>query len=531
VREAFAASRKATPTGQYETDLAESTVVEAVRFLASDCLASTEPCLLDALTEPELVQFAIQLLAGYDGLASLGQLLALEGRRLEAASSALERRMDRALGAWRSGPCLPPNPAEVSEQVRQLAASFAVVEQSGDVLLARAPTRGELEDLAYFYAAIEGAGLEPGSPQWASPASSPRADSARRSSWDLANRQAKLDGDVERLLGLTKEYLAIFGFPDALAFSDQEQPELARQLRSLFRLGVLARDFDAARAAVGAWFFPPQCLTGIDSVISHWRELTVELAELAGHCRAGIPERMLNLDTAHGLEPLRRSGFDVVRLFRGALVTRNREARHDGILLPARDADVSDLAVALATAEEPLRSAALQRLNQRGREDWERRVLAVEGVFDEERGRRLLGRVESLLAHAGFQLRARLVSAIGRKAARLTSNGGCVWGVASSGEWQREITEEHDPELSKAFLPVVLRASADRESKVREAAARALGLLGDEGARPRLTAMLSDLHVAGESCGQNGCGPWFPVRDVAEEALEALDLFNRQDCD
>ena len=131
--------------------------------------------------------------------------------------------------------------------------------------------------------------------------------------------------------------------------------------------------------------------------------------EARGRCRAVIAERLGYPDEeAYGPARLADAGYDLPRLYRGALLTRHRERPR------------VELEAAIERAPVHRREAALARLSARGPEAWESRVSAVEGLANYS-GRAGMEHELTLIDRADAALRVRLISAIGSAASAARS--------------------------------------------------------------------------------------------------------------
>jgi hypothetical protein len=318
---------------------------------------------------------ACDRLGGSDALPVLRRL---DARGLYHASMARARIHERAmLQAVAQHPCAPPSDAEIA-RARAALTDFAVVRVRAGALVAEPPTAAELDDLSYFLAAVSEAGIEVGHlpaharASWTQPAPA----SPERDQLAAQIEAAKLRGDIAAVARQARAYLDTLGHPGAERFENEStyawggarysyvMRDLAEAAEDLGDLGRAAENYRAADPGGGA------CGT---STVARWQDQVqglIRAQERRGRCRAVVAERLLGIDedrepSVYGTARLRAAGFDVLRLYRGALVARKREG------------DVAELERVLAQTP-----AALERLRGRGPEDWSRRIYAVRGLAD-----------------------------------------------------------------------------------------------------------------------------------------------------
>jgi hypothetical protein len=357
----------------------EARVLRWLEVILADCLAQDGRC-ADPLQQPEprrdLVEVLLNVLGEVGSEKALPVLQRLDARGLYPADTARARIHERAmLQAVGQHPCAPPSAAEIA-RVRAALADFAVVRARAGRLVAEPPAAGELDDLSYFLAAVSEAGMEVGRlpaharASWSQPAPASR----ERDQLAAEIEAAELRGDIAAVARHAQAYLATLGHPGAAHFEDESaygwggarysyvMRDLAEAAEDLGDLGRAAEMYRAADPGGGA------CGTSTDARWQDQVQGLIRAEERRGRCRAVVAERLLGID--EGFEPdvygttrLRAAGFDVPRLYRGALVTRNREiepAELEGVLAQTPD--------------------ALARLRTRGPEDWSRRVHAVRGL-------------------------------------------------------------------------------------------------------------------------------------------------------
>ena len=425
----------------------------------------TTPSLIDAvrpwLADPErpldaTAHAAVRLLAALDEADGLEAVAVFALRGDDLAEDALTRALEaRAAAAVATRPCTPPT-AETLAAVHASLDDFRVLDRTATGgLRARAPTPSERDDLAYFLAAVGEAGPVIGA-GWEDPSpAKPGIDAALRraaSEWTLALDRGDLGG--ARTAGF--RYLELLGWPEPIHVLDEIEfawggAAYSYRMRDLAEIEeVLASHAHArslwARANPGGG----ACGT---TVSYRWQDQvrgSIRSAELDRGCQATVAERLLDVDASDtwsfGWQPaddpadepgdegfdygpgrLAAAGFDLARLYRGALLTRNR------------DAAPTQLTSRLGGPE---RGVVQSRLDERGREAWEARVLALEGLLDQV-GEPALAEVVALLPVLDPPARARAIAAIGR-AARRDAHGPCdpdaqSWGAIGGSHWYRVV--------------------------------------------------------------------------------------------
>jgi HEAT repeat protein len=230
---------------------------------------------------------------------------------------------------------------------------------------------------------------------------------------------------------------------------------------------------------------------------------------------------------AYGVSRLEEAGYDVQRLYRGALVTLHR------------DVETDELERVLKGAPAALRKAALKRLVERGPEAWEARVYAIEGLADVA-GRNAFQILLPLTKSGSSTVRVRAIKAIGAIGEAPPFNpckslGGFGGGYSSS--WEREVSSlGHECEsvllsdeaerLTQQLSPL----ARDDDPGVREEVAKTLGKIAAAKAIPHLEKLLEDrFQPEGvQTCdsGPDGklinCRSPYLVREAAQAGLERI---------
>jgi hypothetical protein len=512
------------------------------------CLARHERCREVLDPDPpgaEAVNRLVALLGVVGGSRDLALLRRVAEHGFTQAEIArdrlLDRELDRAVPAAR---CAPPSDAEIARARADLD-DFAVIHAARDELVASAPTAQEREDLAYFFAAVSGSGPEVGGLDEATASAStgrrgatPKRDAARDALEARLDR-AKLDGDFAAITAAARGYLATFGFPSKSSFGEETRfswggARFSYAMRDLADADEATGHFREA-AALYRKADPGggMCGTSVEYVRADQTRAVIRNEERAGQCRAAIPERLLALGVAYGPERLARAGFDVARLYRGALVTINRDVPRER------------LREAIAKAPPALRDRALARLTRRGSEDWERRVHAAEGLADV--GQRAAMRpLLAVIAAGATPVRVRAITALGELARRPTPDP-CVpqrdlvgGSTHDTNGYHRDVRDlgrtcatKLLPATSDALASALLPHLASTDLDTRLAAAEALGRIGSSLAAPAILRLTTDAYTTPnvtrcttnpDETGQQKtvCGPIYPVREAAEEASELL---------
>jgi len=458
----------------------------------------------------------------------------------EASQALDELRLRAMVDALPRARCDPPTSAELTRTATELADFMALRVRTG-VLTAEVLSSQEREDLAYFLVAVGSAGREVGAPAEATrgdpmnPAR-PGAPDQLRAALLVQLQAAKHAGDLATAVATGQRYLATLGYPAAMdSAADAEHawggPRHSFVMRELAELAELTGDLPLAydlyrRADPGGGM----CGT---SYWSFWKNQVggvIRTAERLGDCRPAIPERLLDIDLDDsndtavpdpmgiGTGRLTSAGFDVPRLFRGAMLTLGRD-------------DAPALRRALEAAPTALRSPALARLARRGREDWGRRVYAIEGLA-------ATGDLRTLTALAAMldtlvpRDQARVAATIGEAAQRPAIDP-CApdqgFGFGSwSNMWTRQVpalgrrcatslTLAQSRTLARALLPLV----EHREESTRNAAIEALGKLAVESVRPTLRKLANT--KPGSPCDDEASCALRSRYQTAVDALTTLD--------
>lgn len=547
---AFAAAREAVARGKL-AKYGDPPLAERARAAGLDApaIARLLTAMLDACPAdacPELADPAtdvlIAALAELGRPADAGLLLRLEARGRFDAERAVERLLTRAMAeAVPKASCTPPTAAEIATARADLA-GFVVLRQRHGALRGEAPTAAELADLAYFYAAVGHAAPEVGAAVETSPGGpmQPGAADPERDRLAAAMQTAMNAGDIPTAARAGHDYLARLGFPGPLDGRAEDTWAWGGA-----RYSYIFRDLARAGEMLGEHALANQLYRRADpgggmcgtSTSYRWAiqvRGAIRTAEQLGDCRTAVAERLLDVEgnrwstppvaEDYGPARLAAAGFDVPRLFRGALLTLGR------------DGDPADLRAALERSPADLRAAALARLARRGPEAWDRRVLAIEGLAATA-GRAALPVLSAMLKDVAPPARPRLLAALGAAAERPWSDP-CdpdrlgVGGMTISSQWERPIPALGDRCETVLRLPEAGRLAMslapwleDPDPETRRAAAEALGKLGHRAAIPALRARAKDPYSPDDvrRCdAPDACRRFFPVREAVAEAIKQI---------
>ena len=508
------------------------------------CLASSEACPESDWhhRDPSVGRRgdAARTLLGLFGIVgtrdSLPLLYRLEVRGFldagQAREAVLRRELVASVGRAR---CVPTK--DELRAARARLDDFAVLRLREGRLIAQRPTDSELDDLGYFLAAAPEAGAPIGESQ--EQAADTRSAAQKNPPLDAAYKeltQAQMRGDLRGVDAAARRYLTLLGYPGPLKTFEENHHgwhssrfsrvmrEWAKVKELLGEPGAAAELYQRAHPNDGI------CGTGADLVLQAQFQGFIRTKERQAGCRAVLPERLLEQsgpgdEGAYGPARLRNAGFEVARLYRGALVTLNR------------DIPPAELERILAQADEPLRSKALQRLRKLGPEAWEARVHALEGVADTLR-KASIDLLLQAVSDGGPEARRRALAALGRLVER-TPWDVCKGelGGAISSNWSRPI-EPLATKCGRALEEAERRVLAGRlipflastDGTTRAATADALGRLGTPAARDALAALSTDPFTSGYYLGETPGveTPIYPVREAAARGLALLDKFERK---
>ena len=471
-------------------------------------------------------------------------LVRLGARGSTQAEMALEEILERRMLAMQ-GACVAPSAAERETSKSELG-DFVIVEPgavqskgtsaTGAVARSlRKPTASELDDLAYFLAAVSTSGktlatLEEDRSARALPANAP--DLAVRADLRKKVHAALAEGDLETHALLARRYLETLGYPGKIRVAEEGDErwgghgfsyvmrDLARTDEILGRLEEASTLYRRANPGGGV------CGTSSGSMTANQIEAMVRTAEETSGCRTVVAERLysvaLDRKGVYGTPRLAAAGFDVAKLYRAALLTLGRD---------------KELALEQTfAADAQLGQPALGRLRSRGTEAWATRTRAVAG-YGALLGKSAFPALQNMAEHGFAEDRLLAISTLG-KLAEDHGNDACLgfggWGGGDS-RMSREVdalshtcATKLAPADTDDLVKRLAVLGANPDPGLREAVAIALGRSGAKSAVPVLTKLARDTYsTGGKYCVEASdrpevCGPDRPVRRAAEEGLELV---------
>ncbi len=494
----------------------------------------------------------LTLLGNVGTHASLPLLWRLSGRGFSWAQDARLRVYEKDMAKQiASHQCKSPSVAEVAA-MRETLGDFVVIRSKGTSLILDIPTAAEADDLAYFLAAVAETGAPVGEASrqhgsWMTPG--PKNETRTKLLLQFEDAQSR--GDSTAIGAAAQTYLQTFGFPTAFNGKDEAiyswgGARYSNVMRELADVDE-SQGNDTEAASLYRLADPGGGACG-SSVDSRWKNQVkglIRAEEKAGRCRSVVPERLLDLneygapDGIYGPDRLAKAGFDVARLYRGALVTAYR------------DADEKALRALFAADPTPLGKKATGRLKRQGPEAWESRVYALEGWVDIAKKKAVPRLTEFALAGPSTRkrrwsltgLKRRAMSALG-ELARRPKNDPCnperriSFFSSFSSTWHREVktlegcgevlTKQERDGLSAQLLPLL---GSDDDSLQTEAV-NLLGAIASPISVPHLETLLGNRNKNGETCtstgnGQPDCHDSYPAREAAREAMVRIRGFEK----
>ena len=532
-----------------------------VQRISFSCLEQTTVC-FDTLKkhteDDDFFRSLVKLLGEMADGEALPLLWQLDKRGYYVASSARERIFERRLEAHnRKHNCTPPTEAE-QHTVAQKLEHYVSFEMKDDIFIARLLNPDQRNDLAYFLASVADADPPVGySPEhrggsFTQIAKQDPGQEKRMKALSIAQRA----GDLDQMRHAAKGYLAYLGYPGPINAAGENAyswggPIYAHMLATLAEVDEsqgkyreAADHYRRGRPGGGA------CGTSVRSRLNDQIKGFIRTTEQSGQCRAALPYRLLGIDdnrndrAKYGREFLTRSGFDVARLYRGALVTLYY------------DAPIEVLDRAIRSKHSPLledqRKKALKQLADNGNANWESRVLALEGLAN--LGRANIGTLLRVAQEGYPPAQKRALRAIGRLAMRPQGNPclrRCVNGIQSLGvggvssRWERPVRSSgYD---CKGYFDRAMRDQLARQlaSLLRsadmttvESAITALGMIASPVVISKLKPFLKSRYAKPGMCiqrtvkGKEKCVPIYTLRDTSKEALKRireLEIISRKE--
>lgn len=491
----------------------------ALEHIFADCLAQRTSghafCKLENDDEAHKILAVLTAVArpGDDGQGpvftkTMALLMKLDARGVWFADGALKKILDRRHLA--SGPrCAPPSEEEVADAATRVGDRH-VAAKGGP----RALTSEERADLAYALAALEESGPPIGAGREDETTVYPKDDPRLAKVGDLRVRvtDAALDGDAAAYVAATRGLLTTLGYPGPIAVNAYGGMRYGGSPTSfLMRDAALYAEAAGERAFAHDLYVRADpgggsCGTSTGFHAAMQREGAVRTAE---SCRSSIAAMLWDSDDSgdgHGAARLAKLGFDVTRIYRGALLTLPAAPR----TVPAEPGELS----------------------------WGERIRAIEGIVDSGRGA-AIPRMVAWLDLAPADQRVRAIEALGTMAETHGTDpcmeGLTLWGRGSSGDDRTIRAANLDcatkvPDAAMDTLRVALRKQLeDKDGTVRAAAATALGYVADKASVAKLKRLAAkDSYSNGSSIcegygtPQQKCTLSFPVREAARDALKAI---------
>jgi HEAT repeat protein len=249
----------------------------------------------------------------------------------------------------------------------------------------------------------------------------------------------------------------------------------------------------------------------VASAMDRVRHGIIRSALMGGRCAAAVPSILESLDwdeSPYGTNQLRRAGFDLARLYRGATATRNRSI------------DLVELEQLVRALPDSDRYVA--RLRSRGREDWDRRVSGIEGLVDTAR-QRAPELVFGIVNDSDVSERVRAINAVGELLQRVRFDP-CT-GLSSMSRVGYRFIRPLDASCATRLRATrraslerrLVRALADPDPNVRMATVGALTEMRAVSAVPALERLSSH-----DPFSWGDVEHAWPVREAARDAIGAI---------
>lgn len=505
----------------------EARVLRRLEALVAKCLVAEECTHVD--DEPADL---LGLLEELGTERSFPLLTRLEAHGVTSATFTREVVLERLMVlATAKTPCVPP-PAERVAAERARLADFAVVSFRAGAFHARQATPAELDDLAYLYASI-GAGndLPPEPPHAYKPF--PRGGGERTAA-NLERdrlfeqlRAGRVAGDIQKVATNARAYLASLGYPGEIRMEEDDVAQFHGPRVELIvrHLRLAAEELGQLEEALRLHSWDGRhgsCASHGQAMSQETRQGRIRLEERLHGCKAIIADRLLappsgglRRPTPYGTERLSAAGFDVLRLYRGALVARDRTGATPEVFATLPDKGL----------------AAQARWKVKGVEDWARRLQAMEGYADEGQRAALPLLLELALSGSDEALRA-----LGTLVARPFQDP-CVGGDETYYPYRyrlvrplgrkcsTQLTPAEAATLARQILPLAQTgAPLDRYTAID-----VLGQVGSPVVTQELTALLDDPARGQDFCELDrvttdlvNCRPNYVVRTSAASALSHI---------
>ncbi|MFY0541563.1 hypothetical protein [Nannocystis pusilla] len=358
---------------------------------------------------------------------------------------------------------------------------------------------------------------------------------------------AKARGDVVGLVQHGRAYLARLGFPGPVnGRAESHWAWGGARYSYVFRDLALGAELLGDPTLAGQLYRRADPGGGMcgTSVSYRWSEQVrgaIRSAERAGDCRVAVAERLLDVDGPRDMYPkpapdsmdygparLAAAGFDVARLYRGALLTAGR------------DAEPAVLRAALERAPEPLRAVALSPGAPRPR--------GVGGPRPRHRGPRRRHRPRRPRRARAPPPRPRRRPSPARPRGDRRPRRPTLVGPLRSRRGRHLLRQHEQPVVAPRHQP--RRQLRDRPAPPRGRPARPLAHRLARGREPRdprgrrrrarpdrpprrapgpARPPERPLRPGGQHCDDAGCRPYFPVREAVREAIAAITERSAQD--
>jgi len=507
-----------------------------VSVVEARCSNEMERCWRTSHRVTHPVSFAVLLLREFGALPLLRMMTRFEslGIRPPVVREHVYRRlMNESVDNLA---CNPPCPGEVA-QARKDLADFVVVDEISASPVPRELTEAERDDLAYFMVAVSAAG-PPRQRRASARRAFPRCSASSSKHLmeevrlrDQALREAEVRGELEQLVRARQEYLHALGYPGQIhSCWGPARPPASRyeQVKSCLAgdLEALGRTREAEQLYRHIRWWRPYCGAGSRRNQDSLTRGLIRAAERSGRCRSVVAERLRALDgEPYGPQRLADAGFDLPRLYRGALLTRNRDGEADRLIQ------------SLNAARPDLAARAIARMQRLGPEAWERKVLALEGLADSAQ-RDALEPLETVLPVLNEEAKLRALRVLGILAWRTRAETvACtqVWGYSIHRATRPIHSLGHSCEtrLSEAEARAVSREIApllgDPSEDVRVAAAETLGSIASKWSR-RALQRVSRKRTPSRAviCSGSSCNTDEDLHSAATEALAKIDRAYRR---
>jgi hypothetical protein len=509
-------------------EIGERTLVSVVEHR---CSSGGEACWQTSHSIKGPISFAVLLLRDFGEVPTLRLLTRFEswGIRPPVVREQVYRRlMEESMTETQ---CVPPSLREV-DRARKDLADFVVVDEVRGHLVPREPTEAERDDLAYFMAAVSSGAPRPEQfvagrrkfQRCSVPPSRHRFERIRLR--EQALRAAEVGGQLEEVARARQDYLDALGYPDPVNSCrgiDRGLASRYEQAKTCLAgdLEALGRTHEAEQLYRRIRWWRPYCAAGSRRTHDSQARALIRTAERSGGCRRVVAERLRALEgEAYGPLRLARAGFDLPRLYRGALLTRNRHG------------DAGHWIRSLNAARPELAARAIARLQRRGLEAWERQVLALEGLADSAQRDALepletvlpvldeAGKLRALHALSTLAWRGRAETVACTQVRWNGSNGGSRPINTLGHSCATRLGESEARALSRGLAPFL----GDSSEHVRVASAQALGSIASKWSRrvlrqvARKRAQPRTVH-----CSSSGCSTDEALRTAATEALVQID--------